>query len=145
LKLQTIKRRVSTLYVSYINLSVGLGNPFNDFTHQIVLRNLRERFAEWKGFFDKYEDYSLGFIIATEKGTAKLTVKGSSVSRRMKAVDFSIFLPDQIAELKPTTTENVFRYLDAVFKGISSALDNYGVDDSEIESIRDKCKREIQI
>jgi hypothetical protein len=136
---------MSTLFVSYIDLSVGLRNPFNNLTHQIVVRNLRERFLGWKGFFDKYEEYSLGFIVATQKGTGKLSVKGPSISRKMKVVDFSIFLPDHVAELLPTSTDNVLSYLDAVFAGISSALDQYGIKESEIEVIREKSKREIQV
>ncbi|HEX8738059.1 MAG TPA: hypothetical protein VF721_22185 [Pyrinomonadaceae bacterium] len=131
------------LYVSYLDLSVNLGNPFISLTHKPIVNRLRSRFLNWKGFFRKYENYNLGFIVATKRGIRELEVKGPSVSRKMKLVDFSIFLPEKVEALNPNKAEDINSYLDLVFLGISMALAKYQISKVEIEKINEECKREL--
>ena len=125
------------LFVTYVDITPNFGNPFSNFTHKVLVEKLRKHFARWDGFFEKYKDYSLGFIICTKYGTENLEIKGPSISRKLKIVDFSVFLPDEI--------KNESHYLDFVFSGIELALTEYKVLASEILDIKNECKRELNI
>jgi hypothetical protein len=91
----------------------------------------------------KHEGYSLGFIVTTKRGIGELKVKGPSISRKMKLVDFSIFLPEKSEALNPKKAEDINSYLDLVFLGISIALAKYQISKAEIEKINDECKHEL--
>jgi hypothetical protein len=136
---------MSNLTVAYINLSVGLCNPFGKMTHKALIGGLRDHFLDWKGFFAKYDDYSLGFIICTNRDIKVLEVKGPSISRKMKVVDFSIFLPEEVEKLNPSNAEDIGRYLDWVFLAIATALIKYEVSGEEIKKIKDEVKRELNV
>jgi hypothetical protein len=87
--------------------------------------------------FAKYENYSVGFVICTKLGVEQLEVKGPSVARKMKLVDFTIFLPDSIV--------NIEQYVDSVFSGIAQILEKYHVKPESIENIKEECKHELDI
>jgi len=134
----TIKpENITRLYLSYLDLSPELSNTFTDSTHQIITNNLRLSFPDWVGFFYKYPDYSLGFIIVTKNGIEQLHIKGPSVSRKMKIVDFSIFLPNKI--------DTISEYIDCLFEGITLSLAKYKIDEAALCSIKEKCKKELGI
>jgi hypothetical protein len=82
---------MKTLYLSYIDLSPGLTNPFSKDSHPILLEVLRKNFENWNGFNSKCPEFSLGLIIVTKRGINELEVKGPSISKKHKVVDFSIF------------------------------------------------------
>jgi hypothetical protein len=128
---------MSRFYICYTILSVGLSNEFHIPTHHVLEDALSKYFPTWQKFFAKYEGYSLGFFVSKKRGTEGLKVLGPSISRKMKVVDFSIFLPDEVKDMN--------EYVDLVFSGISSALAKYDVSKEELERIRDECKNELGI
>lgn len=134
---------MANLFISYINLSPELRNPFSSTTHGVLVDKFNERFATWEGFFRAYEGYDLAFIIVTDEGVGKLEVKGPTVFRKTKTVDFSIFLPENIDTLVPENPQDFRIYLDWVFSGISSAIVRYGVSQEDIEIIKDECLLEL--
>jgi len=117
-----------TLYLSYINLSPGLTNPFTKDSHSILLEVLRKNFGNWDGFNLKYPEFSLGLIIVTKRGIDELEVKGPSISKKHQVVDFSIFLPENIADSK--------EYLEFIFDGLQLIFNKYGIDEQEIMKIK---------
>jgi hypothetical protein len=125
------------VYLSYLTLTPGYTNLFSSGTHKTILEKLRTYFPNWLGFIDKHQGYSLGFIIVTKKGIEQLEVKGPSISKKMKVVDFSIFLPDKI--------ENLKHYLDLVFQGISISLSKYKIAEIEILKMRTECAKEFGV
>ena len=62
---------------------------------------------------------------------------GPSISKKMKITDFSIFLPDEVKDVK--------EYLDFVFEGIAIAMAKYDVSKDEFNQIKDECKHELGI
>lgn len=125
------------LYLSYINLTPGLQNRFSDSTHKIVIEVLRRKFETWTGFFDKYTSWNLGYIITTKKGVEELEVKGPTIFKRDKLVDYTIFLPDVNYSLE--------EYIEFVFKGIAVSLKEYGVEDSAVILMREECRRDLNL
>ena len=105
--------------IAYIDLTPGLRNNFATPSHHPIVKILRTYENEWTGFHEKHPDFSLGFTVATKGGVKELEVKGPTIFRKLKSVDYSIFLPDDI--------QNMNDYLDNVFKGISHVLEKYNV------------------
>lgn len=128
--------KLQTAYMSYFNLTPNFENKYFHSNHAEVIKILREHFPLWKGIFEKYgDDFSIGFMVTRKRGTEVLTIKGPSVSKKMKVVDFSLFLPDEIKDLN--------HYIDLVFEGVGVVLARYGVPDREILEMKEKCKNEI--
>lgn len=128
--------KLQTAYVSYVNLTPDLKNSFSSVSHQQIMTPLRKHFFQWSVFFDKYgSDYSMGFFITTMKGINQIEIKKPSVSKKMKIVDYSIFLPDEIKDLN--------HYIDLVFEGIGIVLGKFNVPLEEVEKMKSECKVEI--
>lgn len=134
---------MSNFYISYVGLAPDLGNPFFSLTNETVVKSFRSRYLGWQNFFARYEGYSLGFIIVTDRGINELFIEGPSASKKLKLVDFSIFLPEEIENLKPDKSRDVGKYLDLVFSGITEALSKFEVSETEINKIKEECKREL--
>lgn len=130
--------KMQTVYMSYFNLTPNFENKYFHNNHSEIIKILREQFPFWKGIFDKYgDDFSIGFMVTRKKGTEILTIKGPSVSKKMKIVDFSLFLPDEIKDLN--------HYIDLVFEGVGIVLQKYGVQNSAIEEMKNECKKELEL
>jgi hypothetical protein len=130
--------KLQTIYLAYTILTPEFDNPYSTVSHQIIIKILRDRFFSWKPFFEKYQsDFSLGFYISLKKGTEKLTIFGPSISKKMKIVDFSVFLPDEIKDLN--------HYIDLAFEGFGIVLAKFKVDESEILEMKNECKRELNL
>ena len=125
------------LYLSYLNLTPGLTNQFSDESHQVVIRLLRKEFSSWSGFFSKYPDFDLGFIVVTKKNNQDLIVRGPAVSKKEKLIDYSIFLPEVLPDLS--------QYLDLIFEGFSKVVSNFGVDRNNIMRLKSQCKSELRL
>jgi hypothetical protein len=134
---------MNTIHFYYFDLSPDLRNDFIDFTHRVLEGTFRKYFVDWHGFSDKYVGKDMGFAVATKRGIKNLEVKGPTVSRGSKIVDFSIFLPENIETLCPQNPDDIQIYLDLVFSGIKTALARYGISDEEIERLRDFCRLEL--
>lgn len=125
------------LHLSYINLSPGLKNKFSDVTFKPMYQRLSKNFLLWTSFLEKYPEYDLGFIITTKKGVEELHIKGPSISKRHKMVDYTIWLPD--------IDYSLGQYIDFVFEGIFIALKNYNVEENEIIQIKEEVRIELNL
>lgn len=131
-------------YISYLGLAPDLGNPFFTLTNETMIEKFRKCWRNWRGFTRRYGDgYSLGFILVTDRGIRELLVTGPDRDRKLKIVDFSIFLPETIEELKIERWQDVVAYLDLVFAGLAVALSKFEVSETELDKIKQECKREI--
>ena len=130
--------KTQTVYLAYANLTPNFKNSYSDFTHQIIIKSLRKNFFSWNCFFEKYgTEFSIGFYINTKKGTDILKILGPSVSKKMKIVDFSIFLPDEVKDLN--------HYIDLVFEGFGIVLAKLEVDKVEVLEMKNECKQELNL
>lgn len=126
------------LYLLYGNLTPQIKNRFDEVSHLILIKVLRNHFQDWIDFETKYSpEFSLGLFITTQFGTQELVVKGPKISKKMKIVNYSIFLPDEIKDLN--------HYIDLVFEGIGIVLSRYNVPESEIAKMKNECKSELRV
>lgn len=125
-----------TVYLAYTSLTPGLKNLYATETHKNIIDTLRKKFFTWNNFFSKHgEDYSMGFYISKKAGTTNLTYFGPSISKKMKIVDYTMFIPDEIKSLD--------EYLDIVFEGFGYFLARYDISIIEIEEMKNECKKEL--
>jgi hypothetical protein len=132
------------LYISYIDLSPGIDNPLIDGTHHVLVRRLRESFEGWTNFRHRYPDYDLGFIVSTRLGSSVVEVKGPTVSKRSKVVDFAIHLPAEIDRFSPDDPKDVCIYLSWILDGVGEALQQL-VDWAEIQTLKRNCADDLHI
>jgi hypothetical protein len=126
---------MQTVYLSYLNLTPGLENQFSNESHKTIIKNLRECYSSWQSFSSIYPQYNIGFIIVTKKNVEKITIKGPTIDKRSKVVDYSIFLPDR--------NYNLSEYIDLLFEGIFLSLSSFYIKKDDIVIIRERCKKEL--
>jgi hypothetical protein len=126
-----------SLFLSYIDLTPDLENPFTNVAHKSIIDVLRSHFVMWSGFLNKYPDYDIGFIVATKREITALEIKGPSISKKMKVVDFTIYLPNR--------SYNLSEYIDLVFDGVATSLQKYDIERKDIEIMKVKCKSDLAI
>jgi hypothetical protein len=130
--------KIQTIYLAYTDLTPGLQNQFVDETHKSLIKTLRVLFKNWDSFFQKHgKDFSIGFYISTQKGTDKLKLLGPSISKKMEIVDYTMFIPDDI--------QNLDGYINMVFEGFEYFLARYGINKLEIETMKNDCKKELDL
>lgn len=125
------------LYLSYIDLTPGLENRFCDSTHKAVIEVLRKYFVTWEGFFNKYPEHSLAYVVTTKKDIKELEVKGPTIFKKKRTVDYAIFLPNVAYTLE--------EYIDFVFRGIAISLKEFGVEENAIALMRGECKKTLNL
>ncbi len=130
--------KLQTAYLTHFNLTPNFENEFFGKEFKSIIKILRNNFINWQGIFDKYgSDFSIGFMITRKKGTEQLTVLGPTVSKKMKIVDYSIFLPDEIKDLN--------HYIDLVFEGIGIVLAKFNVSEDEVTNMKIECMTELNL
>ncbi len=55
------------IYLSYINLTPGLGCKYSSLAHHPLIKVLRGHLKDWTGFFKEHPNYSLELSVATKK------------------------------------------------------------------------------
>lgn len=67
------------------------------------------------------EEYSLGIILSAKSNSLDLVIKGPSISKKYKVVDYILYIPFGIINQK----DFFVRYVDFVCIGIKEILDRY--------------------
>lgn len=120
-----------------IGLTPGFLDKHYDSLYESLKKVLINNSSLWLNNANKHKDFKLTFYLVTKKGNENLRIKGPSISYKMKLVDFSIFLPDEIKDFN--------NYVDLVFEGIGQVLTKYNVSESEIEDMKVECKKELKL
>lgn len=121
----------------YLELTPNFNNEFMPSTSRCIKNVLNKHFGRWEGFKNEYPDYILSIFFVKKRGTDSLLIKGPTVSKRYKTVEYSLFLLDEINDLS--------YYLDTVFDGIGIILEKYGVSNSEVLNMKKECKKDLEL
>jgi hypothetical protein len=125
------------IYLSYINLTPGIKNNFSTQTHKTIFECFKNHNEIFEKFSKFHPEYSLGFTIVTKKDVSDLEIKGPTIMKKTKDIDYSIFLPDR--------NFNLDEYINLLFEGLGIALKKYDINDNQLLILRDECKRELGI
>ena len=114
------------IYFGQIYIQVGINFPFN-YLFQIFLgEKITELVKPSLKFIKRFaEDYSLMFRVSAKKELAENEIKGPSVYKKNKDVEFSIFLPYSVIMKHEEPNREALNYL---FKGIYEVLEKYEID-----------------
>lgn len=123
------------VYLSYIYLEPDNSNPFQSVVHNALWSTLTRHFLNWKGFKERYSESDLGLIVAMKDAVEHLTVKGPTIIRGSRAVDFTIFLPNRISEGDPSRKSDVEDYVRLIVEGVGEALGDCDLSKLEFEEI----------
>ena len=125
-----------TIYFGQIYIQVGILFPFNHLFQRFLgtevskLVKLSPKFIKCHG-----EDYSLIFRISAKKELAVNEIRGATVYKKDKDIEFSIFLPYTPIMQKEEPNREALKYL---FEGIYEVLEKYEIDVSLLKSKQDK-------
>lgn len=119
----------------YLELTPNFENKFRSISSVVIKETLNNCFDSWDGFLAKYPGYGLSLYIVKKRGMFELLVKGPTISKKNKVLDYSIFLPDEIKDLN--------LYIDLVFEGVGVVLSKYKVSEGVIEKMKEECKKEL--
>jgi hypothetical protein len=82
------------IYVTQIYIQAGVGFPFTHRFQQFISRELTNRVQLSERFIEQYgEDFDLTFNMSAKSEIADTEIKGPTVFRRDKDVEYTIFLP----------------------------------------------------
>jgi YD repeat-containing protein len=107
--------------------------------HSVLHDVLNTHARSWGPFFKKRTDpqeWSLGLLPTLKAGQRELEVRGPSVSRAYKMVDYAIWLPEDVAS-------DFDRYVNVILAGIEQVLLRYQVSPEEIAQIKRECRERL--
>ncbi|MCS6847509.1 MAG: hypothetical protein RMN52_07335, partial [Anaerolineae bacterium] len=122
------------------SLTPGLHHPERQpELHPVLYGVLNAHARNWGHFFRRRKDpheWSLSFSIVLKAGQRVLEVRGPSISRAYRDVDYGIWLPEDVAS-------DFGRYVEAILAGIGQVLLKYKVSPEEIEQIKRECRERL--
>ncbi len=121
----------------YLNLSTAIIDTFSSVSHKVFDHVLNDHFQNWTGFLSKYPAFDLGITISTNADNEPLQVKGPTIFKRLKVIDYSIFIP--------ADTKDLQQYVELICDGIYMATEKYGVTGDEIKKIEKECKERMNM
>ena len=84
--------------------------------------------------------YTLGFYFSAKRGLRDNEIHGPSVSKRYKCVEYTIFVPFDLAQESQCPNETALAYF---IDGVVSVLDSLEIVTDELRSIRGSLVKEL--
>ena len=114
------------IYISQIYIQPGVSYPFSYRFQKFMSEAVTERVSPSEKFVTRYgEDFDLIFRMSAKSEIAETEIKGPTVFKRDKDVEYSIFIPFRGNESDPKTLHDVVITL---LNGIVSVLNGLGFD-----------------
>ncbi len=88
----------------------------------------------------KEQDMDINLMVSTNKATLNVEVKGPSVSRKYKIINWGLWLP---YEAIVSSTEQVIPYLKHYYEALVILLDKYGVSEERLREVWNVVESEI--
>lgn len=115
---------MTSINVSGIYPEAGVNFPIS----YLFMRLLREQLAQIEPQHHavlqaKYGlDFTLGIILSAKTGTSQVEIKGPSISKKYKVVDYVLYIPFAIAEEAETFYS---QYVSFVCTGVATVLEKF--------------------
>ena len=110
------------IYIGQIYIDVGVKFQFNHIFQKYLNSVLTEYSIPSDGFLKKYKDYEFMFRMSAKKDIQGNELKGPTVFKRDKDIEYSIFLPYDVIIKNEDYNYWALKYL---FKGIFEIYDKY--------------------
>ena len=118
------------LYVGQVYIEAGANYPFTHLFQRFIHKKLTESVRPSAMFTQKYgDDYDVIFRMSAKSGIERSEIRGPTVFKRDKDVEYSIFLPFRPHNDDPKTLRGV---LITLLTEIGRILSDLGFDTSKI-------------
>jgi len=120
------------IFVSQIYIEVGVAYPFSHHFQVWVSHELSRRVQPSAAFVAKYgEDYNVVFNLSAKSAITEPEIRGPSVFRKTKDVEFTIFLPH--SGQQQGGSQGYQRPMELLLRSIVAVLKGLGLDASHVE------------
>lgn len=115
-----------SIYVSQIYPEAGVSYPFSHRFQKYLSELVNSEVGVSQKFVDQYgPDYDLIFRMSAKEGLAAPEIKGPTVFKRDKDVEYTVFLPfDRTAKLETST---LWRAVEMLLASMIEVLDRLGM------------------
>lgn len=119
------------LFVSQVYIEPGVSFPFTLKFQVFLSRQLTDLVVPSSGFTERFgEDYDLMFRMSAKQGLSEPEIKGPTVFKRDRDVEFTVFLPFQKHQAADRTAlRDALNYL---FAAICKALRELALDTTKL-------------
>ena len=129
------------IYVSQIYIEVGANYPFTHHFQKFLSRSLSDRIVMSRAFATRYgDDFDLIFNMSAKSELEDTEIKGPTVFKRDKYVEYSIFLPYREHNHDPKMLKGV---VVALLAGIARVLEDLDFDAASISDAADEWAERI--
>lgn len=113
---------------------VGINFPISYKFNKLLREAIHSPEEDFSDAFQKVygKEYSLGIILSAKEDTLDLIIKGPSISKRYKAVDYVLYIPFCIIH---SQADFFINYVNFVCDGIKSILEKYSQSESMYHKI----------
>src|SRR5204862_71635 len=118
-----------------IYIEVGVNFPFNYLFQRFLGKEITALVEPSTKFIKKYgSDYELIFRISAKKSLVDNEIRGPSVYRKDKHVEYTVFLPYSVITLQDDINRSALRFL---FKGVCAVFEKLEIDPSQVVEKQD--------
>ena len=119
------------VYVSQIYISPGVNFDFTHHFQKLLSEELSAMVAQTGGFMRKYgPEFDLIFNMSAKKEIHENEIRGPSVYKKDKDVEFTIFLPFDVIGASTDRYRVALKFL---LDGIRTVFDKLGIDSAKLE------------
>ncbi len=108
------------IYIGQIYIDVGVKFEFNHVFQEYIHSILTRHSTPPNNFLERYKNYDFMFRMSAKKDIQDVEIKGPSIFKRDKDIEYSIFLPYDVITQKDNHNYWALKYL---FRGIYEIYD----------------------
>ncbi|MDR3406481.1 MAG: hypothetical protein P4L99_28615 [Chthoniobacter sp.] len=129
------------IHFGQIYIESGVSFPFSFQFQRHLSDEISALVAPSAKFTQDYgDDWQLMFRVSAKRGICDNEIRGPSVFKKDKDVEFTIFLPFDVIHGESGVLQSAIGFL---LQGVSSVLDSLGIDVSEIQAQRGRLSESI--
>jgi hypothetical protein len=120
------------VYFTQVYIEPGVVFPFSHHFQGRLSDEITALVAPSAKFTQKYGDnWSLGFNISAKRTICDNEIRGPSVFKKDKDVEYTVFLPFDTIQREASVAQSAIKFL---LQGICSVLGSLGIDATEIQA-----------
>lgn len=123
------------IFVSQIYIEAGINYPFSHSFQRWISDELSSLVPPSPAYDQQYPGFDLMFRMSAKAELATPLIKGPTVFKKTKDVEFSIFLP--YIEHDPSDPRSLLKPLKLFLDAVATVLQSLGVDVSELQACSD--------
>jgi len=129
------------VFFSQVYVQVGISFPFSHVFQKFLSAEMTEILQPSPMFIGCYgEDYELMFRISAKQELESMEIKGPSIYRKTKDIEYTLFLPYTSIMKEPEPNKIALEYL---YEGVYCVLSKYEINVSNLKTEQDRTIHKI--